>query len=31
MAILEDGPEYTEVLILFDGAKRGAPSVYRFR
>jgi len=29
MTILQEGPDYTEVLVLFDGAKRGAPSVYR--
>lgn len=29
MTILADEPDYTEILVLFDGAKQGAPAVYR--
>ncbi len=29
MTILEEGPDHTTVLVLFDGPKGGAPSVYR--
>ncbi|MDY0358127.1 MAG: DUF3616 domain-containing protein [Sedimentisphaerales bacterium] len=31
MTILEEGPDHTTVLVLFDGPKGGAPSVYRLR
>ncbi len=31
MTILADEPDYTEILVLFDGARQGAPSVYRLR
>ena len=31
MTILDEGPDHTTVLILFDGPKGGAPSVYRFQ
>jgi len=31
MTILADEPDYTEILVLFDGAKQGAPAVYRLQ
>lgn len=31
MTILDESPDHTTVLVLFDGPKGGAPSVYRFR
>jgi hypothetical protein len=31
MTILDEGPDHTTVLVLFDGPKGGAPSVYRLQ